>query len=781
VPVPKSENQPLTGIRVVEIAGRIAGPFAARVLAEAGADVVKVEPIDGDPARRTHAVGFSSWNRSKRATVLDLERPSGSKTLHALLARADILVHDLPPSDAARLGLDDAAARIRHPHLIVGSVPAFPTAHPDADEPAIDSLVQAAAGFMDEQQGNRPGPVYVRLPYPSWCAAYMLATGVLARLAQRERTGVVAPVSTSLFQGGLAPSALFWSRWDRLPPLPPGQTAPLGNGRPHTLPKIWPDAALSIFGCADGQWVQLAGAVGGWIESPPVLESLALSDRVELSEIGVTPENREEWSDVFRTRTAADWIEAFRSCDVPCVISRFLGDCFTLEQVTANGYVVEVDDPQLGVVLQAGPPVTTVPACVVRGPAPALGSTVADAVIGEWSLRAPPAPQPDASPSALPLAGLNAVDFGATIAGPFGALCLRDLGAEVIKVEPITGDRGRSLTQWPPSHRGKRAIAVDLKTAEGHEIAHRLVQAADIVLHNMRLRAACRLGIDGDGLRAINPSVVFSHVTAYGSQGPWSEDPGYDPTAQAVTGWEHANAGEGMPPIWLRNSVFDVMAGLASCMGAVLGLVQLQRNGTPGESQTSLLAAGITTSSELAIDLASGRPTPVEVLAADQTGVSPRQRIYALRDGWVAVAALDVRSVEALDAALGSEDGREERLADAALEPTLRALLDAGVPAARVALDQMDAFFDSDINRTLGQARRLQTSGYGQIEVVGGFWSLGADPRTESIPDFGEHSLEVLTEIGLSSEEIDDLFQRRIVAARKAPVGVSTGGGTSYA
>ena len=142
------------------------------------------------------------------------------------------------------------------------------------------------------------------------------------------------PISTSLFQGALSAAALYWQRWERLPESLTG----------HTLPKIDPDAALSIFECSDHRWVQLAGAVGGWIESPPVLEALALMDRVELSEIGVTRANREQWNEVFRQQDSDGGSAMLAEHDVPCMIVRELGECFTTDQATVNDYVVVVDD-----------------------------------------------------------------------------------------------------------------------------------------------------------------------------------------------------------------------------------------------------------------------------------------------------------------------------------------------------------------------------------------------------------------------------------------------------
>ena len=735
------EAPPLVGVRVVDLTHGLAGPFAARLLAEAGADVVKVEAPAGDPERQRRPAGFATWNRGKRSVVLDLHEPGGRAELETLLARADVLVHDLPAARAAVLGLDTLAAR--HPDLVVGSVPAYPSGHPLADLDATDAMVLAAEGFMDEQQGNRPGPVWIRLPFPSWCAGFLLATGVVARLTQRERDDVVMPVATSLLQGALAPAALYWQRWERLP-------APLTR---HTLPKVWPDAALSIFACADGRWVQLAGAVGGWIESPPVLEVLAMADLVDLSEIGVTPANWSTWNELFQGRDCDWWLSSFSEADVPCIEIRHLGDCFTDEQALVNEYVAEVQDPALGSTLQAAVPVHTTPPSAVGAPAPALGSTTPAAVLDGWTVRAPRARRTPAGDT-RPLAGLRALDFGSVVAGPFGAQLLGDLGADVVKVEPLAGDRGRVLTQFAGVHRGKRSVSVDLKSDAGQDALDRLVAGSDVVLHNMRLGPAGRLGLDGPGLRERNPAVVFSHVSAYGPTGPMAGFPGYDPTAQAMTGWEHANAGEGQTPTWLRNSVFDIVAGMAACFGAVLGLHTRQRTGRPGAADTSLLAVGITAASEVAVRLPERTVTETPVLDAGQTGLDEAHRIHRLADGWLVVDARDEAEAEAFERWSGTTV-----LAERDVEDVLHELTGLGIAAAPVREDRLDAFMDAPLHRSLGLSRRLQTGGYGELDLVAGFWSLGTSVPEESVPQLGEHSREVLGELGYSDDEIERLVE----------------------
>src|SRR5262245_50825574 len=170
----KPQDGILRGIRVVDMAEGIAGSVAALLLAEAGADVVKIEP-DAVPVPYGSA-GRRTWNRSKRSVTLDLTTADGRQRLHQLLAASDVLIHELRPSQAALLGVDDPGLATRHPHLIASSVLAWPANHPDAERPVDELLAMARLGICDEQMPmSREGPVLVRFPLGSWGAVYLAA------------------------------------------------------------------------------------------------------------------------------------------------------------------------------------------------------------------------------------------------------------------------------------------------------------------------------------------------------------------------------------------------------------------------------------------------------------------------------------------------------------------------------------------------------------------------------------------------------------------------------
>ena len=152
-----------------------------------------------------------------------------------------MLVHGLRPSDAARYDLDDEGLKQRFPGLVVCSMLGYPVGHADAERPGHDILVQARMGLMDEQRGNREGPIFLRLPVPSWGAVYLVAAGILARLRVRDRDGCGGAVHTSLLQGALAPMMQYWARAEK-------PTPSFAYGLPKNM-------MSGLYECADGRWI----------------------------------------------------------------------------------------------------------------------------------------------------------------------------------------------------------------------------------------------------------------------------------------------------------------------------------------------------------------------------------------------------------------------------------------------------------------------------------------------------------------------------------------------
>lgn len=748
----------LDGVRIVELSSGLAVPVASRMLAEAGADVIKVEPPQGDPLRER--VAFASWNRSKRSVVLDINTDDGRAKLADLLDTADIFIHEFTPSRAAELRLDDAALRERHPHLIVSSVTGYPIDHPDRDRPAHDLLVQARSGLMGELWGYREGPIAMRFPLPSWAAASLAAAGIVARLIQRDGTGRVGAVHTSLLQGMLNTASLAWNNAEN--PIPQ-----------LILNKYEAPPQLAMYECSDGVWLQMMNP-GERIDvgAIPLVQEVAAELGGNLNDLSRNAS--EELRTVIAQRPSSQWLPVFRAADLGIEPALQMGELLRDPQVTANGYVVEVDDPTYGKTVQAGNPFGIDPPCAVTRPAPLLGEHTDEVFAELGSLRVAGGTGPEEAADPRPLAGLKILDLGSFLAGPMAPMLMADLGAEVIKVEPVVGDRLRyKPSYWEACSRNKRSLAVDLTTEQGQAVLRKLVEWADVVHHNQRPKAAAKLHIDETGLRALKPDIVFGYVTSYGEHGDRADSPGFDSIFQALAGWEVENGGIGNPPQFSRFGVLDVQTALGSLIGTLLAVYHKQRTGRGTKASGSLLASATATQSETLIRLSDNSVAEYPRFDATQTGFGPGRRIYEVADGWVAVVAEADGQLAALRAIAGAadDDGIEAGLAAFESEKLLVELASAGIAAEPVREEYSFEFFDDEANRTGQLIASYDHAHFGRMEQPGAYWNF--DDLTlrfdRAAPVIGQHTREILAELGHSGGEVEKMYADRVAGGPSVP------------
>ncbi|MEE2057217.1 CoA transferase [Rhodococcus artemisiae] len=748
----------LDGVRIVELASGLAVPVASRMLAEAGADVIKVEPPQGDPLRER--VAFASWNRSKRSAVLDIKTDDGRAKLADLLDTADIFIHEFTPSRAAELRLDDAALRERHPHLIVSSVTGYPIDHSDRDRPAHDLLVQARSGLMGELWGYREGPIAMRFPLPSWAAASLAAAGIVARLIQRDGTGRVGAVHTSLLQGMLNTASLAWNNAEN--PIPQ-----------LILNKYEAPPQLAMYQCSDGVWLQMMNP-GERIDvgAIPLVKEVATELGGDLSDLSRNAS--EDLRMVIAQRPSTEWLPVLRAADLGIEPALQMGELLRDPQVTANGYVAEVDDPTYGKTIQAGSPFGIDPPCAVTRPAPLLGEHTDEVFAELGSSPAANVIRPDDAVDPRPLAGLKVLDLGSFLAGPMAPMLMADLGAEVIKVEPVVGDRLRyKPSYWEACSRNKRSLAVDLTTEQGQAVLHKLVEWADVVHHNQRPKASAKLHIDEAGLRALKPDIVFGYVTSYGENGDRADSPGFDSIFQALAGWEVENGGIGNPPQFSRFGVLDVQTALGSLTGTLLAVYHKQRTGRGTKASGSLLASATATQSETLIRLADNSVAEYPRFDATQTGFGPGRRIYEVADGWVAVVAEAGGQLAALRAIAGAadDDGIEAGLAAFESEKLLVELASAGIAAEPVREEYSFEFFDDEANRTGQLIATYDHAHFGRMEQPGAYWNF--DDLTlqfhRAAPVIGQHTREILAELGHSESEVEKMYADRVAGGPSVP------------
>ena len=233
-----------------------------------------------------------------------------------------------------------------------------------------------------------------------------------------------------------------------------------------------------------------------------------------------------------------------------------------------------------------------------------------------------------------PLAGIKALDLSQVIAGPYGTGLLSYLGCETIKIEMLRGEQGRSLAgSWFGLNRAKRSIPLDLGKEEGREILYRLAAEADVFVENFRPGVVDRMGIGYETLSKLNPRLIYVSISAFGTTGPYSGRPGFDPLLQAMTGIERVHGGPGNPPIFLRIAITDYTTGMMQAAAISLALFNRERTGRGDHVHLSLLRAGLFINGE-AFTRYAGRQ-PRRMPDKGQHGFSALDRMYRASDAWL--------------------------------------------------------------------------------------------------------------------------------------------------
>jgi crotonobetainyl-CoA:carnitine CoA-transferase CaiB-like acyl-CoA transferase len=390
-----------------------------------------------------------------------------------------------------------------------------------------------------------------------------------------------------------------------------------------------------------------------------------------------------------------------------------------------------------------------------------------------------------------PLEGLRVIDFGQYLAGPFGPMLLADLGADVIKVEPTRGDgmRGTVIGSFMGCQRGKRDIAIDLKHPDGLALGLELVAGADIVHHNMTLGTADKLGVGYSHCKAVKPDILYCNTFMYGATGPLAHLGGLDPLGQAACGieWEQGPVALGNPPMWYRYGHGDVASAMPSVTALLLALVHRNRTGEGQFMWSSIFYGSMLYTADSWLD-ASGQPSPRPELDREQLGLSALYRLYETEDGWLQLAALREEHWPALCKAIGRADlmedslfaspaGRDqhrEQLAEVlagvfrgdVASTWRRTLRSAGVPA-EISADTWDGetiLFDDELLRT-GLVAEYQHPLLGRVRQFGNLITFSDTPgrQERAAPMVGQHTREILAEIGYSDARIDDLRARGVV------------------
>ncbi len=360
----------LDGVRILDLSWGIAGPLGVLLLAEQGADVIKVEPPGGDPLR--DYTGTHVWGRSRRSVTVDLKSDAGVDAFTTLAGTADVLVESFRPGVMERLGVGYETLHTQHPRLVYCSVPGYPPGHRLADRPGYDALVQAASGQQWEQPGWRMGPIFLHMPMPSMGAIFLVPTGIVTALVAREATGHGQHVSTSLLQGAFLYTTQIWQHVEH------------ADAAFHDLMgKAYPPGVHQqmIYECANREYLHLSVMSG--------LAPLKSIDEIVGAPPTPIPLEMQDWTPAQRADLAQRQRDAYKEHDRDTLVAELRANNYAVEpiitmeealsdphpQLAANGMIAHVDDPELGATTQIGVPINLLGTPgAITGPLPPVGA-----------------------------------------------------------------------------------------------------------------------------------------------------------------------------------------------------------------------------------------------------------------------------------------------------------------------------------------------------------------------------------------------------------------------
>jgi crotonobetainyl-CoA:carnitine CoA-transferase CaiB-like acyl-CoA transferase len=338
----------LQGIRILDFTTIVLGPYATQTLGDLGADVIKIEPLQGDlfravrPGRsRSMGAGFIGFNRNKRSLAIDLKRPEARDVLARLVAGADAVVHNMRPKAAESLGIGYAQLQALKPDLVYAFAAGYDQSGPNADEPAYDDIIQAAGGVAALNANAQGQPRYLSTILCDKVGGLHLAVAVATALAHRARTGLGCCIEAPMFESTVAFLMSEQLGGETFVPA----LGPTGYDRlsaPNRKPYPTRDGHMAILPYNSAHWTAFLELIGRaeLAHSPQVQDPVLRSQNVDALYALI--------AEVAPTRTTAEWLECLRAVDIPCARVNSVGDLLHDPHLAATGFFVEYDHPTEG-------------------------------------------------------------------------------------------------------------------------------------------------------------------------------------------------------------------------------------------------------------------------------------------------------------------------------------------------------------------------------------------------------------------------------------------------
>ncbi len=791
----------LDGVRVLDLAGGIAGGYAGKLLADLGADVLLVEPPAGDSCRYLGPYAADSTDRErsglhlylhagKRSVVAGLASEAGRALVARLLPDADVLLTAQQPEALAAAGLDPDGLREACPRLVHISLTAYgasgPYRHWHSDE-ITDYAMGGWLGFGGEPER---GPLMIPGGQAQHHGGMQAALAVLVALHERERSGLGQFVDISTVEAMLSAHSWLSVAWS------------------HTG-QIMARTATDLVRCADG-WVYFMPA--NLDRTFLLIEQPELLDDPRFSTLQARMQHRPELQAIVaewcKDRTMEEIYRTGQELRVAVTPVHTVRDLDRAAQLAARDWWVEREHPRAGRVRLPGVPycLSDTPAQVSH-PAPALdehGAAVRATGWGtEYTARPAPGPVSTVGGSELPLAGVRVLEITANWAGPLAARYLADLGADVIKVEAPARPATRGM-YWPGNdprarpynrsgyfnklNRNKRGLVLDLAHPRGRELFLDLARSTDIVIENNSARVMGNLGLDYAALCTVKPDMIMCSMSGFGATGPERDYVAYGSNIETVSGLAALMTYPGDPTPHRTGSYYaDPVAGGHGVIAILAALRHRERTGRGQWIDLSLLesAAALFGEALMTWTMTGQLPAP----RGNRHPQHAPQGTYpcAGNDSWLALTVRAEEDWQALCRTMGRGDLESRSdLATAAGRHAAHDELDTAIAAWSRSLDHYEA------------ARHLQAAGIAAAPVLSNYellsdphltargfytpvphpevgtlpfpgmpWRFSRTPGTvrRGAPCFGEHNRAIFTEeLGLSEQAIAELYDAGITA-----------------
>ncbi|NOD48110.1 MULTISPECIES: CoA transferase [unclassified Ruegeria] len=802
-------TRPLDHIRVLDFGQYLAGPLVGMMLADMGADVIRIDP-PGGPRLKDPATDMLS--RGKTAVTLDLKTEADLRTARELVARADVVIENFRPGVMERLGLEPEALREINPRIVSLSLPGFASTDPAlADLPAWEAVIAARTGQFTDMGLNRRlmgiNPSFTPLTLASAYGAAFGAMAVQFALLARNRNGgehIEVPLASSLLEGlvyNCEQIEDYPERYKSPRELELDRRAAEGLSMDLSFGELeeFLDPFYRTYTCADGRGFYV---VAGSVKTHPrrVLETLGLKELAdELPDFDAyldTVDWPDDWSlrnypvgdrdrarvsaamkAAFLTKPSQEWEVLFGAAKAPATAQRFTREWLADPHALASGLVLEVDDPRHGAMRQMGNVAWLAgdEGALVKRPGPDSDSAPLTDILAE----APRTGKGGDSAGGW-LDGLKVLDLTNVIAGPTIGSTLARFGAQVTSVQPVepSVDPWNTVVFGLHAHRGKESVLLNLRSEDGQVALRKLIKRSDVITMNGTDEQRDALGLGETQLAAINPRLILVQLDAFGgpARGPKSDHLGYDDLAQAATG-VMVRFGGGMqtPEEHAHFGTIDVLTGFCACVALGAALLRLEKTGKGGIARAALAGAGNLIQAQLMYDF-DGRAPFDEPSGREALGWGPFYHCYRAADDWMFFAA----PTEERGALM-----RVPELADLAKIPEeemVAALSDRF--AIHDAAHWAQAFAGSSATamplRSLHETRDavLQPESEGQIDLAGNTFSVirhnqhpmgrwcdlvapnAVRPARAAIaipgpmPKYGSDTRRILNEIGFSGDQI---------------------------